>query len=46
MKAYNKEAIGLDYILTEFIPFMEQRGMKRSVIMKMLTDNSRRYLEA
>ncbi len=46
MKAYNKEAIGLDYILAEFIPFMEQRGMKRSVIMKMLTDNSRRYLEA
>ena len=46
MKAYNKEAIGLDYILTEFIPFMEKRGMERSVILKMLTDNSRRYLEA
>ena len=46
MKAYRKEGIGLDYILTEFIPFLEKRGMERSVIMKMLTENSRRYLEA
>lgn len=46
MKAYKKEGIGLDYILTEFAPFLEKRGMERSVIMKMLKENSRRYLEA
>ncbi len=46
MKAYKKDAVGLDYILREFIPFMEKRGTDKSVIGKMLTDNSRRYLEA
>lgn len=45
MKAYRKEAVGLNYILTEFIPFMKKKGMESAVIMKMLTDNSRQYLE-
>ncbi|MCM1134116.1 MAG: hypothetical protein NC400_00940 [Clostridium sp.] len=46
MKAYRKDAVGLDYILTEFLPFLEQRNFDRKTILNMLTSNSRYYLEA
>lgn len=46
MKAYREDAIGLDYILTEFLPFLVQKGLDEKIILKMLTDNSRYYLEA
>lgn len=46
MKAYSPKGAGLDYILKIFLPLLEERQIDRSVVLGILTDNSRHYLEA
>lgn len=44
MKAYNPEGVGLDYILREFIPSMEEVGFTREDIRTIAEENCRRVL--
>ncbi len=44
LKAYNENAIGLDYILTHFLPELRQTGVTDLQIGKMTVENPKRIL--
>lgn len=44
MKAYRKDGIGLDFILKEFLPFLEKKKIGEDLLQIVLKNNSRNYL--
>ncbi len=44
LKAYNENAIGLDYILTAFLPMLRMAGISDSQIGKLTEENPKRVL--
>ncbi len=44
LKTYNESAIGLDYILTTFLPILRKAGITDSQIRKLMVENPKRIL--